>query len=84
MKKIVISLTVSVFAALLLANAALAATALDNLQIQINATVGTNNNQQKPAANTAPKKDDDEDEHKDNGKHLGQKKHDSNNNNKKD
>ncbi len=73
MKKIVLSLTVSVFAALILANAALAATALDNLQVQINATIGNNN--QKAAPAPAPKKDDDDEkEHKDNGKHLGEKK----------
>lgn len=73
MKKIVLSLTVSVFAALLLANVALAG-ALDNLQVQINATVGTNNNQKAAPAPTTKKDDDDEKEHKDNGKHLGEKK----------
>ncbi len=74
MKKILLSLTVSVFAALLLANAALAATALDNLQVQINATVNTGNNNQKAASTPTKKDDDDEKEHKDNGKHLGEKK----------
>lgn len=74
MKKIAISSLMAIIASILLSNIALAATALDNLQVQINATVNTGNNNQKPAP--APKKDhdNDENEHKDNGNHYGEKK----------
>ncbi len=63
----------AIIASILLSNIALGATALDNLQVQINATVNTGNNQQ---PTPAPKKDHDEDEHehKDNGNHYGEKK----------
>ncbi len=75
MKKIAISSLMAIIASILLSNIALGATALDNLQVQINATVNTGNNNQHPAP--APKKDHDEDEnneHKDNGNHYGEKK----------
>lgn len=75
MKKIAVSSLMALIASLVLSNIAFAATALDNLQVQINATVNTGNNNQKAAP--APKKDHDdeeEDEHKDNGKHPGEKK----------
>lgn len=79
MKKLTISSLLAMIASLVLSNIALGATALDNMQIQIDknsATVNINNNNNTKPATTSKKKhdDDDEDEHADNGKHKGQDK----------